>query len=80
MANAIRLVFVGCGSIARHHLKAVQASSYEGRVCAVVDKSRAVAEEFVSSTSQHNCEVKSPAVLSNMPKRDWTHSGVHLFL
>ena len=70
MANAVKLVFVGCGSIARHHLKAIQASSYEGRVCAVVDKSRTVAEEFVSSTSLHHCEVKSPAVSSNTCKCD----------
>ena len=42
-----RLLFAGCGAIARHHLRALQASGRSWQVSAVVDPNRTAADNFV---------------------------------
>ena len=46
---AVRLAFVGCGTIARLHLQAIQGGRHSAEVTAAVDTSRDRAEEFVKS-------------------------------
>ena len=45
-ARAVRFAFVGCGTIARHHLGALKQSSHATAVTAVVDVNRERAEEL----------------------------------
>ncbi len=51
MANeqTVRIVLVGCGLIARHHLGALQESGYSFCVCGMVDKNLATAEALTAS-------------------------------
>lgn len=44
---SVRFAFLGCGLIARHHLRALQESRHSAEVVAVVDSNRRYAEEFV---------------------------------
>ena len=51
-----RLLFAGCGAIARHHLRALQASGRSWQVSAVADPNRTAADNFVKELP-HQCEV-----------------------
>ena len=44
----VRVALVGCGTIVRHHLEALQQSSHATAVTAVVDVDRGKAEELAS--------------------------------
>ena len=46
---SLRFAFVGCGLVARHHLKALQACSHKAHVCAAVDIRKESAVEFAAS-------------------------------
>lgn len=45
---AIRVALVGCGAIAKHHLRALQLSKYATEVTAVIDVDRKTAEAFAN--------------------------------
>ena len=47
-AKAVRVALVGCGTIVRHHLEALQQSSHAATVTAVVDVDRGKAEELAA--------------------------------
>ena len=53
---AVRFAFIGCGNIARFHLRALGESMHSTEVTAAVDVSRDSAEKF-SSLLQSPCEV-----------------------
>ena len=46
-AKAVRFAFVGCGTIARHHLGALKQSSHATVVTAVVDVNQERAEKLL---------------------------------
>ena len=47
VTKAVRFAFVGCGTIARHHLGALKQSSHATAVTAVVDVNRERAESLL---------------------------------
>ena len=47
VAKAVRFAFIGCGTIARHHLGALKQSSHATAVTAVVDMNRERADELL---------------------------------
>lgn len=53
---AVRFAFIGCGNIARFHLRALRESTYLAEVTTVVDVRRESAEKF-SSLLQAPCKV-----------------------
>ena len=56
----VRFAFVGCGGIARHHLRAVQECGHASQVAAVVDTRINNAEQFLQllpGTQQKQCQV-----------------------
>ena len=54
-----RLLFAGCGAIARHHLRALQASGRSWEISAVVDPNRTAADNFWKELPHpEQCEVK----------------------
>lgn len=58
--SALRFAFVGCGGIARHHLKALRSCAHPTRVVAVVDIKRENATEFCDLIPQdqaQDCQV-----------------------
>ncbi len=56
--SAVRLLFVGCGSIAGHHLRAVEQSSVKAEVVGAVDPNKDTAEAFVRQVATPNgCKV-----------------------
>ena len=60
MSSTVRLAFVGCGGIARHHLRAVLGCAHPAQVVAAVDTQQANAEQFarlVPSNSKGKCQV-----------------------
>ena len=53
-----RLLFAGCGAIARHHLRALQASGRRWEVSAVADPNSSAAEALVRELPQpEKCKV-----------------------
>ena len=53
-----RLLFAGCGAIAGHHLRALQASGRRWEVSAVADPNNSAAEAFVRELPQpEKCKV-----------------------
>ena len=47
MSSSLRFAFVGCGGIARHHLRALGASGHAAQLAAVVDTRENNAREFI---------------------------------
>lgn len=61
---SVRLLFVGCGSIAVHHLRAVGRSSVRAEVVGAVDPSKEAAEGFVRElTALQSCECRVGIVI-----------------
>ena len=53
-----RLLFAGCGAIARHHLRALQASGRRWEVSAVADPNSSAAEALARELPQpEKCKV-----------------------
>ena len=60
----VRVALVGCGAIAKHHLKALQQSRYNNEVTAVVDVDRKAAEGLAKQLlppSDKQCKVRELA-------------------
>lgn len=56
--SALRFALVGCGGIARHHLKALRGCAHPTKVVAVVDVRRDNAVELAKLTDQaESCQV-----------------------
>ena len=76
---AVRVALVGCGAIAKHHLKALQRSSYASEVTAVVDVDRKAAEDVVQQLpSGSQCKVRTTHARELNPHREHavTFSGL----
>lgn len=60
-SSAVRFAFVGCGGIARHHLRALRGTGHAAQIAAVVDVKRDNAEEFAKlipeEQSTADCQV-----------------------
>ena len=59
-SSAIRFALVGCGGIARHHLRGLQVTSHPTAVAALVDTRRSNAEELLHllpPTQAETCQV-----------------------
>lgn len=58
MSKALRFAFVGCGGIARFHLRALQNSQHVTKVSAAVDVRKKNAEDFVQLLpNSQDCKV-----------------------
>lgn len=57
LSSSIKFALVGCGGIARHHLKALQECATTTQVAAVVDTRRENAEELIQLIP-NECKVR----------------------
>ena len=63
--SALRFAFVGCGGIARHHLKALEGCSHPTQVVAVVDTKKENAQQFRELIdSANDCQVSGRGLFS----------------
>lgn len=57
--ESVRLVLVGCGLIAKHHLGALEESGYNYTVCGTVDNNLETAKALLASLpNPSKCKVK----------------------
>lgn len=64
-SSVLRFAFVGCGGIARHHLKALQGCGQAAQVVAAVDTRKDNAEAFASIMPGH-CQVRWAGLLATL--------------